>query len=179
MTAYSPISWMARLRATRYQLVLRLIIVASPMLALVFINAAADSSVVALDLAIIGLAIVCAVVPDSHLGLLVVALIGVDWLITVPISTTPWVMGAALALALFHTSMAAASVAPLATPLPISRRRSFSRRYAVVAAISLPMWLLTTVAQRTGLDGNSDLLAFTLLLLAIAIVWMPVARLSH
>ncbi len=116
-------SWWPSSHVRGVALVLRILIPTSTMVALMCTSLAAGRTVLIVDAAIFGIALVCTVRPDSHVGLLVVMAVGVDWLATVNDRATPWSVGAAASLAVFHASMAAASVAP-----PAARsRRAMSR----------------------------------------------------
>jgi hypothetical protein len=165
--ARSPDRWpLSRVRGVG--LVLRVLILASTVVAVGCTWLAAGHTVPVVNVVIVGLALACAVAPDSHVGLLVVLVVGVEWLVTVHDRATPWSVGAAVSLAVFHASMAAASVAPpLATWTRAMCRRWMRRSLAVMVA-SVGTW--GVVAAIHGHREMSSAVLVTASLLAIAIV---------
>ena len=107
-----PDSWWLLSRVRGVGSVLRVLMLTSTVVAVGCTWLAAGHTVLVVDVVIVGLALVCVVLPDSHVGLLVVLVVGVEWLATVHDRTTPWSVGAAASLAVFHASMAAASCRP-------------------------------------------------------------------
>jgi hypothetical protein len=166
-----PPSWWLLSRATARALLLRGIVLTSPLAAIACTALAAHRTVPVLDVAIVGLALVCAVLPDSHSGSLVVVLVGVDWLATVDDRVTPWLLAAAIVLAIFHASMAAASVAPPAAKWTPAMSTRWLRRTAVVGAATCATWAVVTVIGDHRLRGNSLLVAGALVALAFAALW--------
>jgi hypothetical protein len=93
-------------RLSSHQRLLRLAILAGPSLTLAA-TMAARGSFQPIALMVIGvLAIGCAISPDSHVGLLVVLLLALNWVQTVDDETTPWLLVAAAGLLVLHASMA-------------------------------------------------------------------------
>ncbi|HZX53217.1 MAG TPA: hypothetical protein VFE86_00980 [Ilumatobacteraceae bacterium] len=158
-------------RATGQALLLRGLVLTSPLVAIFCTGLAAGRTLPALDVAVAGLALACAALPDSHAGLLVVALVGIGWWATVDDRLTPWSLAAALALAVFHASMAAASVAPLAAKWTPAMSRRWLRRTAVVGAATCVMWAVVALIGDHRFSGNSLLLAAALVGLAFAALW--------
>jgi len=120
---------------------------------------------------VVALAIVCAVLPDSHTGSLVVVIVGIEWWATVDDPVSPWLLAAALALTVFHVSMAAATVAPPAARWTPAMSRRWLRRTAVVGAATCVMWAAVAVIGDHRVAGNSLLLAAALVALAFAALW--------
>jgi hypothetical protein len=158
-------------RATGPALLLRGVVLTSPLLAIACTWLAADRTILALDLAVVGLAVICAVVPDTHAGSLVVLLVGIEWWATVDDRVTPWSLAAAGALILFHASMAAATVAPLAARWTRAMSSRWLRRTALVGAATCVMWAAVAVIGDHRLHGNSLLLATALVALAFGAMW--------
>ena len=158
-------------RARGVGLVLRVLVVVAPVVAVAAVRLASDRTMFPIDVAIVLLAVLCAVLPDSHLGLLVTLLVGVEWLASVDDTSTPWAVGAALALLVFHTSLAAASIAaPGAVWSPAMRRRWLGRT-AVVALLCAATWSATAAIGRYQVAASSALVLSALVVLALAGLW--------
>jgi len=158
-------------RATGPALLLRGVVLTSPPVAIACTWLAAGRTVLALDVAIVGLAVICAVVPDSHAGSLVVLLVGIEWAATVHDRVTPWSLAAAGALTVFHASMAASTVAPLAARWTPAMSSRWLRRTAMVGAAACVVWAVVAVIGDHRIHGNSLLLAAALVALAFAAMW--------
>jgi hypothetical protein len=164
-------SWWLLSRAHGVGLVLRVLILVSPLVSVGCTRLAAGHTVPAIDLVVVALASACVVVPDSHLGLVVVLLIGIEWLATVDDPATPWSVAAAMSIAVFHAAMAAASVAPPAARWTSAMCRRWMRRSFVVMAASAGTWAIMTVINTFDLASSSVLVTASLLTLAIAGLW--------
>lgn len=173
-----PESWRLLARGRGAALVLRLLVVVGPTAAVGCTWLAAGRTVALLDVAIIGLAGACAVLPDSHLGLPVVVLVGVDWLATVDNQTTPWALGSAVSLAVFHAAMAASSVAPPAARWTGAMCRRWLRRTVAVMVGSAATWAFLAAVHRVEVAGSGVWFAVSLMLLAIAALWARDGTLS-
>jgi hypothetical protein len=149
---------------------LRTLVFSGPLVALVCIAGAAHRTRPAMDVAMLVLAGWCALHPDGHAGLLVVGLLAVDWLATVHDVTTPWSIGAAASVAVFHASMAAATVAPPGAPWTLPMCRRWARRTLVVGAASTGTWAVVAVSHSHHPPGGGLLLGGSLLTLAFATV---------
>lgn len=154
------------------QLLLRAGVVSGTGLAVACTRAGGGGTAIALDVSLVGLALACAVLPDSHLGLLLVGAVGVHWVATVDDPASPWAIGVAVALAIVHTSMAAASVAPIGAAWTSAMARRWGLRFMVVAAASIPTWAVTTAIEQADLDRSPALVSAALLVLAAAILWV-------
>jgi len=160
-------------------LLLRGLVLTSPLLAIVSTRLAADRTVPVLDAAIIGVALFCAALPDSHAGLVVVALVGIDWWATVDDRVTPWSLVAAVALAVFHASTAAAGVAPVAARWTAAMSTRWLRRTAVLGAATCITWAAVAALGDHRIHGNGLLLAAALLVLACAALWARTASIEQ
>ncbi len=163
-------SWWLTTRARGVGLVLRVLVLVCPLVALACIRVAGTATPF-IELIVVGLTMYCTVVPDGHVGLLVVLLIGIDWLVRVDDTTTPWALVVALVLLVFHTALAAAGIAaPAAVWTPAMRRR-WLRRTAVLALACVASWLLVAAVNVYELAASSALVGAALLVLMVAGMW--------
>jgi hypothetical protein len=158
---------------------LRGLVLTSTVVAITCTRFAAYRTVPVLDVAIVCLALVCAAVPDSHTGLLVVALVGIEWWATVDDRVTPWSLAAAAALAVFHVSMAAASLAPVAARWTPAMSRRWLRRTAVLGAAICITWAGLAAIGDHRVRGNEFVLAAALIVVACAALWARTASIAH
>ena len=161
----------SRSRPRRPQLLPRALIVVSSLVAVGCTRLAADDPVPALEIVIAVFALICASYPDNHLGLVTVVIIGFHWVVAVDDPATPWSIGVAISLAVLHTSMAAASVAPITAPWTRAMYRRWGRRLLLVAAATVPAWALAAVFSRADIPGSPALLVAALLALGVGVVW--------
>jgi hypothetical protein len=159
-------------RIGRFQLSIRATIVVSVVLALGATRAGGEGSVLAIELLLVGAALVCAIVPDNHLGLALIGALGANWLVAVDDSTTPWVIAVAVLVAIFHTAMAAAGVAPIGASWTPAMARRWARRLGPVAAASLPTWALAAGLEGADLPRSPALVTAALLVLAAGATWV-------
>lgn len=163
--------WLLMARARGIGLLLRVVIGVAPLIALGCTLLAADQTLPFVKFVIIAVSLVCVVYPDSHLGLFVVVLLGVEWLVTVDDPTTPWSIAVAASMALFHTSMAAAGVIPSSAAWSTSMRRRWGRRCVTLMLPAPVMWLLVVAVDNRNSAGSQVLLAASLVTLVTAAVW--------
>lgn len=152
--------------------VLRSLIVLSPVAAVGITWLAADRTLPAVAVLVVVLSAACAARPDSHFGVLVVAAITVEWLTIVHNRTTPWSIGAAAALAVFHGAHAAATVAPATTAWTPAMRRRWSCRVAALISASAAMWIVVVLANARHVVGGTILLTSSLLVVAAGAFWL-------
>lgn len=169
--ARSPDSWWLLSRVRGVALVLRGLILASTVVAVGCTWLAAGHTVPVVNVVIFGLALVCVALPDSHVGLLVVLVVGVEWLVTVHDRATPWSVGAAVSLAVFHASMAAASVAPPAATWTRAMCRRWMRRSLAVMVASVGTWAVVAAIHGHHEASSAVLVAASLVAIAIAGLW--------
>ena len=150
---------------------MRLLVLTSPLLAVGCTCLAAHRTVPAAGIVVLLLAAACAARPDSHIGLLVVLVIGTEWLATVHDRTTPWSVGAAVALTVFHASMAAATVAPPAAAWTPAMCRRWVRRPSILMAGSAGTWTVVAAVHSHQLIRGSALVVASLVVLALAGLW--------
>jgi hypothetical protein len=132
---------------------------------------AAGHSVVVIEAFVVVLTVFCVIVPDSHFGLLVVVLFGVGWMASVDEVTSPWSLAAALALLVFHTALAASSIAAPGARWSPAMRHRWLRRAAVLALLCLASWLVVVAVNAYDLASSSALVAAALAVLAFAGLW--------
>jgi hypothetical protein len=171
-------SWWLFTRARGVGIMLRMLVLVSPLAALMCTRMAGGSAVV-VELCVVVLTGWCVVVPDSHVGLLVVLLVGVGWLFSVDDASSPWALAAALALLVFHTSLAAASVAAPGAVWSSSMRRRWLRRAGVLAVTCGATWLLVAAVNLSEVAGSSALVVAAFVVLALAGLWARDATFDH
>jgi hypothetical protein len=132
---------------------------------------AAGHTVPVINVVTFGLTLACVVLPDSHVGLLVVLVVGVEWLVTVHDRTTPWSVGAAVSIAAFHASMAAASVAPPAATWTRAMCRRWIRRSLAVMVASVGTWAVVAAIHGRHIASSAVLVTASLVAIAIAGLW--------
>ena len=150
--------------------VLRLLIVATPFLAIASVNAAGHADG-ALTLAIAVTTVACVLVPDSHAGLIVVVLISVQWVAAVDDTTSPWVLAAAASMTVFHAALAAASAIPAGATWSTAMRRRWSRRPLVLIVASVATWGAVLVVDTIDPANSAVLVTAALIVLAAAGLW--------
>ena len=167
-----PDSWRLLSRARGMGVMLRVLMLMSPAAAVGCTWLAAGRTIPAINVVILGLAVVCVVLPDSHVGLFVVLFVGIEWLATVHNQTTPWAVGSAASLAVFHASMAAASAAPPAATWTRAMCRRWSRRSFAVMVASVGTWAVVAAIHGYHVASNAVLVAASLAAIAIAGLWL-------
>lgn len=93
--------------------------------------------------------------PDSDAGMLAVLLILLMWLWRVGDVGTPWTPLAAVSLLLMHTAAAAAASIPPRADLPRVSLLRWSRRFAVVTAMTLAAWALGWAFSQAHAPGQA------------------------
>ena len=169
--ARSPDSRWRLSRVRGVGLMLRVLILASTVVAVGCSWLAAGHTVPVVDVVIFGLALACVALPDSHVGLLVVLIVGVEWLATVHDRATPWSVGAAVSLAVFHASMAAASVAPPAATWTRAMCRRWIRRSLTVMVASVGTWVVVAAIHGHHVASSAVLVAASLVTISVAGLW--------
>jgi len=164
-------AWVLLSRARGVGALLRLLALLSPVAALACLRVASGRTLIVVDVAVMLLAACCALVPDTHFGALAVTIFGVAWLVSVHHVLSPWSLLAALALLVFHASLAAASIAAPSAAWPSAVRRRWLRRVAVLSAACVATWLVAAIAQHNELPGSGPLIAAALALVAFAGLW--------
>lgn len=160
-------------------IVLRLLIVLSPLTAVGVTWLAANRALPPVAAVVLLISIVCAVSPSSHFGILVVATVAIQWVAIVPDRATPWSIVAAAALTVFHASHAAATVAPATTAWTSAMRHRWMRRTLALIVASAAMWLVVAAADATELASNTLLLTASLVVLAAGALWAGSGNPGH
>lgn len=157
-------------RARGAGLTLRALILVTPLIA-TGATSAAGHTITAITVAIAATALACALVPDSHIGLLVVVLIGIQWLVTVHNPTSPWSLATAASLAIFHASLAAATVIPSAARWTRPMLRRWTRRPLLLILAAAGTWATLLLIDTVDIATNAVLVTASLLVLAVASLW--------
>ncbi len=148
----------------------RFMAVASATIAVAFMREAGNPEP-ALGLAVVALAVAAALLPDTHLGLVVVAVIAAGWTITVENSLSGWAIGAAASVGTFHTALAAASVAPPGAVWSQAMRRRWLRRGCLVTTFGVGTWSIARAAEAVRVQQSALLVTMALLIVAVGGVW--------
>jgi hypothetical protein len=146
-----------RLSAARHTpLALRGIVVVAPLVAVVCTWAAAHHVVGVIGFVVGGLGFVCALAPDSHAGMAVLAVVAIEWVSLVDDVTTPWALPTAAALTAFHAACAAATVTASATRWTQAMIRRWVRRTLLVLIAPLGTWIAVAAVHghRTRAAGT-------------------------
>ena len=152
-------------------LALRLLALVSPLVAVACTWIAAGRTVPLVAVVVLVLAARCASVPDSNAGLAVVLVVCLHWLTAVHDPVTPWALAVAAALATFHTSLAAATVAPPAAMWTRAMRRRWLRRFGGAAGASAGTWVAVRAIHDRRPGGDVALVVAALVVLALAASW--------
>ncbi len=159
-------------RSSRHVRLLRLVVLVSP-LVVAAATMAASGAVQPIALVVFALAgLACATSTDSHVGLVTMLLLALNWVQTVRDDTTPWVLVAAAGVVALHTSLAALTVIPPAARWPARSARRWGRRAALAWSAAVPVWLLTQVWSDRSPGGNAVVLVIGLAALVAAGGWM-------
>ena len=161
------------------KIVLRLAVVIAPLIALCAAFAGASTWSPWLLLFVFVGAVDCATQTETNLGLLVILLLAWHWAATVDDMRTPWTLVAALAVALFHTAMAAAASVPPAGHWSAVMRIRWLRRFGVVAAVTSAAWCMQVALAGSRLTGSSLLLFVALVALTTGALLLRAGALSR
>lgn len=99
-------------------------------------------------------AVGAATVPDSHIGLAVIAVVGVRWLVVVDDVTTPWSVVVAVSLLVFHTLLALLAVTPPSATIERRLLLRWMRRTAWVTVATVAVWAAAAGVHRQQLAGS-------------------------
>jgi hypothetical protein len=151
---------------------LRLAILLAPgvVLAAIAIDAGQVSPPVAIGLML--LAAISALVPDGNMGVLTVLLLAWYWAATIDRPTSGATLLAALGILVFHTALAASTVAPPAAVWSRSMQRRWARRTITVGVATTAAWLAARSLGSASIDGRAAVLSAALVGLAAAAVWI-------
>ena len=127
-------------------------------------------------LLIIGIpGLACALLPDSHLGLAVMAAVVVPWLREIDDVPAPWSLCIAVSMGVFHVSMASAAAAPGSARWTATMTRRYAARVAAVTLVAACTWLLVIGVQEYDTITGA-LVAVALFALGIGAVWAREGR---
>jgi hypothetical protein len=155
----------------RPQLAIRLVILLCPVVILL-VTGIAGSVWAPVVLLIVPLAVGSAAMPDSHAGLLLLAVLLTQWGVAVDDPTTPWLLPVVLAAVVMHTAMAAATIVPPGSSWSAVTVRRWLRRTLVVLAVTLLTWFVAFGLAAIGPAGGVWLLVPALLLMVAAGAWI-------
>jgi hypothetical protein len=150
------------------QRVLRLAIMAAPVVTVLATFAAARAATWWIFIPVMALALLCAVEPDSNLGLMLIVVAVVHWVAVVEDLTTVWSLVAAIGLGLFHTACAAATVTSSSARWSTAMRRRWAGRFAAVVAVTFVAWSVHYALGADRFASNAALWALALFVLTAA-----------
>jgi hypothetical protein len=162
-------------RLSPHHLVLRALVLVGPMLAATATMAAHGGFQPIALVVVAVLTIGCAIWPDTHVGLLTILLIAINWIQSVEDVTTPWVVVAASGLLVFHTAMAASTIAPPAARWDRPLVALWVERSAVVIASTAATWAVSVGIDRVDVGASAPALIAALALVS-AIAWWTRVR---
>lgn len=95
--------------------------------------------------------------PDAHVASVVIGVVIWQWLVVTDDPTGPVVLGVALGLLVFHSSIALMGPAPVTTTFGSDIVRRWSVRVGIVAAVTLGVWGLVLLFDTREADGDTGL----------------------
>lgn len=159
-----------RLRATSAQRWLfAAVAIAAAVLAAAAAELAADGHSTRIILVVALGAAVTAAIPDSHAGLLVIAVVVLRWAFGVDDVATPWSFVAAIGLAVFHTVVALMAVTPPSAVVDRCLLRRWLRRTGALTVVTAAVWASTTALHHQQLAGSAPLTFAALAALTAAV----------
>ncbi len=108
----------------------------------------------------------------GEFGLVVVLAVALNWVLAVEVPVSPWSVGVAISLALFHTAVAATRVAPSRAALNKDMMKRWIARLLVVAVFPVPVWLGATLMNNLGPEPSSVVFATSFAVLSFAGIWL-------
>lgn len=103
---------------------------------------------------VFALAAVACARADTHTGLVTGAIVVWQWLATVDDVSSPWAVGVAVCLLVFHTLLALMAVTPITAVVAPPVVRCWVRRLLVVAGAALAVWVCVLVLDGRQTPGN-------------------------
>jgi hypothetical protein len=162
-------------RLTPSQFLARVTIVGAALLALLACAQAAHRWPPAFAIvAFLGAAVLTTVVPDTHAGSAALVVFGWVWLVHVDATTSAWLLLAAPALGLFHTSTAFIAGTPAHATLGRVAFERWATRFGLIVAATVAIWGLVVWLDR--LDAHP---AIALTVVALVLLCGAAAALSR
>lgn len=160
----------------RSGLILRALILLAPLAALVCVHLATSDGftgdTIVLDGLVVALTAICLIYPDGHAGFAVLTVLTIEWLIHVDDPASWWSLAMAATFAVFHSALAAASVAPPGASWTPAMARRWARRTAVLLVASGGTALAVQGASHLELSANVLVLTAALVALAAGGLWV-------
>jgi hypothetical protein len=146
---------------SRSQLVLRGVLVGASLTLLVLTLAASPHPIVVAAFVLVALTVYAAVEPDSVLVTVLLGGHALHWLAAVPVpaDTAAWagLLVAGWAGLVLHLAASLAASLPGAVPVPGLSLRRWSRRAALVAAATVPVWAVAMLSGQEAVKGEVSL----------------------
>ena len=115
-------------------------------------------------------AVVAAFLPDSLAGLVVIAGIALQWIVTVDDPTTPWSLVIALDILVVHGLLAVMAVTPSTATIHPRAMLATMRGVPVAVLAAVGVWTLATVLEGRDANGNPGLLLAALVVIAVGAI---------
>ncbi|MGZ4599058.1 hypothetical protein [Oryzihumus sp.] len=156
---------------TRQQALLRLVVALAPVLFLAVAHAAGASWSGPVTICVVVLALASAAEPDSHVALVVLAVLGWFWAARVGDPTSWWALAAAWVVLVGHGAGALAATVPSSGQLPRVVVRQWATRAALVGLLTAGVWGLARAGTAMHPQGRATLTVLALLALAGVGLW--------
>jgi len=156
---------------TRQQALLRLVVALAPVRFLTVAHAAGASWSGPVTICVMVLALASAAEPDSHVALVVLAVLGWFWAARVSDPTSWWALAAAWVVLAGHGAGALAATVPSSGQLPRAVVRQWATRAALVGLLTAGVWALARAGAAMHPQGRATLTVLALLGLAGVGLW--------
>lgn len=151
------------------QRVLRLSVVVATLVLLAAIPAAGGVFHAVFSVLAVVLALVVAVLPESHAGVALLLGLGVLWAISVPERLDGWLLLAAVTLMVVHLACTLAAYGPAGHHLDGDLLLVWARRGGLCVVVTLAVWLLARAISFLDLPGSGLLLGAALV---VVLAWV-------
>lgn len=121
--------------------------------------------------AMVGVSVLTAWHPHTVMPFLAMVYLILNWVALMPGGWSPWLLPAALALLLLHTSAAVCATMPAQAPIPLGIWKVNGVRVALVALLSTLVWLLAALLESERSPGGLTpaFVGFSLLLTLLVV----------
>jgi hypothetical protein len=156
------------------QRLLRLAVVAGALVVLVAIPSAGGGFHPLLSLFAVVVAVLAAMMPESHAGTVLLVTLGLLWVVLVPQHLGAWLLVAAGGMGLAHVCATLAAYGPAGHRLDALLLRTWARRAWLAVVATLAVWLLTGLLDFLDLPPSRLALGAALLVLLGWVAYLSV-----